>query len=73
MTLIARKNPRARVCMTAVTMETLEKGVWILEALGFRDVQASQIAVTRLKKAGSVHMMDAQNPVFVISGQGAGE
>mgnify|MGYP000846036312 FL=1 len=72
-TLIARKNPRARVCMTAVTMETLEKGVWILEALGFRDVQASQIAVTRLKKAGSVHMMDAQNPVFVISGQGAGE
>lgn len=64
------KNPRIRVVINAITVETLADSVRMLEGLGFTDVDITQLAVSRTRKAGAIHMLTALNPVFIISGQG---
>ena len=68
---LMQKNPRVRVVINAVTVETLEKSLRLLSQLGFQGTQAVQLAVTRTECIGKSHLMRAQNPVFLISGQGA--
>ena len=67
---ILKKLPEGplRVCVTAVTLETLEESRRLLETTGFV-VDTTQVAVTGTKKVGDYHMMDAQNPVFIIYGE----
>jgi precorrin-6y C5,15-methyltransferase (decarboxylating), CbiE subunit/precorrin-6Y C5,15-methyltransferase (decarboxylating), CbiT subunit len=66
------RNPQVRLCVNAVTLETLTRTVDAMKSLGFKDVQASQISVSRLEPRGSVTMFTAQNPIFIISGRGGG-
>ncbi len=66
------KNPRIRVVINAITVETLADSVRMLERLGFTDVDVTQLAVSRARKAGASHMLTALNPVFIINGQGGG-
>ena len=65
--IIAMKNHEADIVITAVSLETL-----LLAAKCFDEFQGTfevvQIAVTETKKVGSHTMLEAQNPVFVISG-----
>lgn len=70
--VLYQKNPQVRVVINAVTVETVERALRLLNGMGFQDVQAVQLAVTRTETAGKSHLLRAQNPVFVISGQGAG-
>lgn len=60
------KNPEARVVVSAITVETLSQAVTCLAGYG-RDVEITQVAVSRSKNTGRLHMMTAQNPVFLIS------
>ena len=69
--LALEKNPRARVVVTAVTLETIGEAVRCFDALGFADADIVQIAATRTRKAGRYHLMDAQNPVWILSGEAA--
>lgn len=57
-----------RIVAPAVTLETLQGVRQVLDDFGY-DVQIVQIAVTDVKQRGSYHMMDAQNPVFLIFGK----
>lgn len=68
--LVLGKNPAARVVVNAITLETLAEAVRVYEALGLGDVDVVQLAVTRTKNVGRYHMLDGQNPVWVISGEG---
>ena len=61
-----------RVVINAITLETVAASMQALEALGFVDVAVSQITASREKRAGGYHMMLGQNPVYILSGQGAG-
>ena len=67
------KRPGLRAVVSAVTLETLQEAVSAFEELHFQDVDLVQVAVTRTRKAGSYHMMEAQNPVWLISGTGGAE
>ena len=69
--LALEKNPRVRVVVTAVTLETIGEAVRCFDALGFADADIVQIAATRTRKAGRYHLMDAQNPVWILSGEAA--
>lgn len=62
------KNPDARVCVSAIALETLSAAVTALTAKG-RTVQVSQIAVSRAKAVGGLHLMMAQNPIYLITGE----
>lgn len=68
--MIFEKNPAARVVCTAVTLETMGEAARLFAPLA--EVDMVQLSVTRTRKAGRYHLMDAQNPVWIFSGEGKG-
>lgn len=60
-------NPRARVCVSAIALETLHTALMGLTSLGY-ETEITQIAVSRCRPAGALHLLTAQNPVFLITG-----
>ena len=64
---VLHKNPAARLCIAAIALETLSAAVAALTAHGL-SVEVTQIAVNRTKTAGSLHLLMANNPVFLITG-----
>lgn len=60
-------NPNCRIVLTSVTLETVSKVLEICRQLALADPEMIQIQATRTKKAGSSHLMQAENPVWVIT------
>lgn len=60
-------NPKARVCVSAIALESLHTALEELTALGY-ETETVQIAVSRTRPAGKLHLLTAQNPVFLITG-----
>ena len=58
-------NPAARVCITAVTVETLAAAVAGITALG-RKAQVTQIGAAHTGE-GKIHLLRAENPIFLIT------
>ncbi len=69
---LLRKNPKIRLCVACVTLETLAEASRLLNTPAFCQYEACQIAVCRSRKAGAYQLMQAQNPVFLLSAVGAG-
>ena len=65
------KNPAVRVVVNAIALETLHETRAALSALGFADVEITQLSAARGKAVGPYTMMTANNPVFILSGGGA--
>ena len=63
---VLEKNPKVRIVVTAATLETLQESLRAAESLGLI-AEYTQIAATRIIRKGEYHMMNAQNPVWVIS------
>lgn len=70
---VLSKNPRVRVVLTCVTLETLTQTLQAVKELPVTEPEIRQIAVTRAQKAGSYHMMKALNPIYIIDFEGNGE
>ena len=70
--IVLRKNPAARVVAAAITLETLGEAMRCFEGMGLANVEIAQISVSKARAVGPYHMMNAQNPVFLISGEGQG-
>ena len=66
--VIFDKNPAARVVCTAVTLETVAQAASLFAGLEGADMV--QVSATRTRAAGRYHLMDAQNPVWLFSGEG---
>ena len=60
------KNPNARICISAIALETLSSAIAALTARGLT-AEVTQIGVSRTKAAGKLHLLMANNPVFLIS------
>lgn len=65
--LVLDRNPKARICISAICIETLYKAVKALQKRGI-EPEVTQISVSRGKAAGSLHLLMANNPVFLIAG-----
>ena len=63
-------NPTARICVSAIALETLQGAIECLRKLGY-ETEVCQIAVSRSKAAGDLTLMLAQNPVYLITGNPA--
>lgn len=61
-------NPGARVCVSAIALETLHTALAAMGELGY-ETEIVQLAVSRARKAGELHLLMAQNPVFLITGE----
>lgn len=65
---VLQRNPAARVLAAAVTLETLAEAAACFARFQLK-AEMVQLAVTRTRQAGAYHLMDAQNPVWLIGGQ----
>ncbi len=64
---IRQANPGARVCVSAVTLETLHQAHEGLKKLGYR-TEVLEIAVSRGRDTGTSTLMLARNPVWLVCG-----
>lgn len=65
--LVLSRNPKARICISAICVETLYQAVQALQSRGI-EPEVTQISVSRSRAAGSLHLLMANNPVFLIAG-----
>ena len=56
----------ARICISAIALETLSAAVAALTAHGLQ-AEVCQISVSRAKAAGKLHLLMANNPIFLIT------
>lgn len=64
------KNPHMRLVATAVAIESIAALLHAFEENHIADTEVVQLSVSRAKEAGGLHMLLANNPVFIISGGG---
>ena len=68
--VVLEKNPAARICLTAVSLESLTDGLDCMKRFGLTNVDVTQISAAQAKTLGRYHMMMGQNPVWILSGEG---
>ena len=62
-----RKNPEMRIVMTAVSLETVAEMQSVLSDYPVTDDEIVQVSIAKARKAGSHHLLFANNPVFVFA------
>lgn len=65
--VIFEANPKARICITAIALESLANSLSELTSRGM-NVKVAQIAASRSRKLASYNMLAAENPIFIITG-----
>ncbi len=60
------KNPDARLCVSAIALETLSAALDIFNSHGL-DAELTQIAVSRARPDARLHLLLANNPVFLVT------
>lgn len=68
--ILFHKNPKIRVVLNCITLETLTEAMECIKELTITDLDIAQVMISKSKSIGSYHMMMGQNPVYVISFQG---
>ena len=62
-----QKNPCMRVVINAISMETICELKEVLSLFPVQNTDIVQMQVSRAKKAGDYHLMQAENPVWICS------
>lgn len=65
-------NPAVRLCIAAITLETLTEAVRCLRELDLRNVDIAQVTVAKGRELGAHHLMMGGNPIYLISADGPG-
>ena len=66
------KNPAVRIVATAISLETVAELVACIKEFDFKETEIVSLQVARGKEAGSYHLMNAQNPVYIFTMQYGG-
>ncbi len=64
--VVVKKNPKVRIVITAIAIETL--GLAVSELSKYCEPNIVNMCVSRNKKVASYNMMTAENPIYIISG-----
>lgn len=65
--LLLEKNPKVRIVISAIALETVSEVMRILQKNRFAQQEVVQVSVARAKALGSYHMMMGQNPVYLFT------
>ncbi|SHK45682.1 precorrin-6Y C5,15-methyltransferase (decarboxylating) [Anaerocolumna jejuensis DSM 15929] len=65
--VLYQKNPKARIVVNAITLETVGEVTGLLKTMPVEKEEVIQIQVSRAKAAGGYHLMQAENPVYILS------
>ncbi|MBC7766281.1 MAG: precorrin-6y C5,15-methyltransferase (decarboxylating) subunit CbiE, partial [Hyphomonadaceae bacterium] len=66
--LLAMLDHHVRVVVNTVTIQSTYEAVTAMESLGFDNIDIVQAAISIGKAVGGKHLMQAQNPIYIISG-----
>lgn len=66
---LASKKKTIRIVVNTVTIESAYEALQALEKYGFSQVECVQVSVSKSCLAGGRHLLRAQNPVAIVSGQ----
>lgn len=65
--LLLKKNPKVRIVVNAISLETVAEAMRILETHGFQESEIVQVSVAKSRTLGGYHMMTGQNPVYIFT------
>lgn len=65
--LLLEKNPKVRIVINCITLETVTEAMNAIRDFGLEDVDIVQLAAARSKSIGRYHMMMGENPIYIIS------
>lgn len=65
--LLYSRNPEIRVVITAITLETISQIMTLQKEMALPEPEIVQIQVSSARKAGPYHLMQGQNPVYIVS------
>jgi len=65
--LVLSKNPNARIVANAIALESAQAALEALEAHGL-ETELLQIGTGIGRRVAGLHMMTAQNPIFIVTG-----
>lgn len=65
---IINKGVHTRFVISAIVLETAIAAIFVMRTKGFRNIEVTQLSVSKGNFAGESTMMLAHNPIFVISG-----
>ncbi|MHC1723618.1 MAG: precorrin-6y C5,15-methyltransferase (decarboxylating) subunit CbiE [Aminipila sp.] len=71
--LLIMKNSNIRIVINVVALESLAETITCIKKYGFKDVDITQINVSKAKTLGHYNLMMGQNPVYIIAVQGISE
>lgn len=71
--LLLEKNPKVRIVINCITLETVTEAMNAIRDFGLEDVDIVQLAAARSKSIGRYHMMMGENPIYIISCSGREE
>lgn len=66
------KNPAVRIVVNAIALETVQQAMAAFSAQGI-EPEIVQLSCAETRAVGRVHMLTAQNPIFILSGGGVHE
>lgn len=61
------KNPKVRICISAIAVESLGTAAAVLAEAGL-ETRITQVSISESRPAGRLHLMIARNPIFLITG-----
>ena len=65
--LLYSQNPEIQIVITAITLETISQIMTLQKELAFPEPEIIQIQVSSARKAGPYHLMQGQNPIYIIT------
>lgn len=69
LSLILAKNPRARIVATAIALESVAELTSCMKSFAFAETEVVALNVSKSRKAGSYHLMNGQNPIYIFTMQ----
>ena len=65
--VLYRKNPRMRIVLNAISLETISELKEIEKEFLLQEEEILQMQVIRARTVGSYHLMQAENPIWICS------
>ena len=64
---LKKMNPRTRIVINAVSLETISEVTDYIKKEKVSNLLMEQVAVSNIREMGSYHLMNAENPILIVS------
>lgn len=65
--LLLQKNPDVRIVINTIALESISETMGVLKEYGIQDADIVQVSAAKSRTLGRYHMMQALNPIYIIS------